>query len=178
MAEISPPRQGVRQAGPDHVPDLGLLGEGGGDGGVGDEGQVVPKDGAADNGAHGAGHGQQHGQNRHNGAVGGAAGRGDEGAGDEGDQRQKVGAEVQRGHEPGEALDQAALPQLLRQDARQQEREDDDAEGVVFNTVHHGGLKFRLAPGQQKSHAQRGKARHAEQHQGDLSRNGHYHHDG
>ena len=61
-----------------------------------------------------------------------------------------------------------ALAQLLGEDAGQQEREDNDAQGIVLQARDHRLLKFLLVLGKQEGCAYTGEARHAEQDQRDL----------
>ena len=177
--------QRIRQTGAHDVAHFRVLRERGGDGRVGNGGEVIAEDRAADDGAdHDGGirtdgrrDGQQHRQHGDDGTVGRAAGRRDQQADEKRHQRQEARAQAELHHKPGQALNEAALAQLLRQDAGQQEREDNDTQRVVFQAVHDRLFKFLFVFCQQECHTQSGETCHAEQHQGHFLHRGDHDHE-
>ena len=121
--------------------------------------------------------GQQHRQHGDDGTVGRAAGRRDQQADEKRHQRQEARAQAELHHKPGQALNEAALAQLLRQDAGQQKREDNDTQRVVFQAVHDRLFKFLFVFCQQERHTQSGETCHAEQHQGHFLHRGDHDHE-
>lgn len=153
--------QGIGKTGHHAVSDLCLIGQSGDNGRIGNGSQIVAEIGAGDDGAHDQGgvaaqayrEGEHDGRHGADGAAAGAAGGGDQDRRQEDDNGDEAYVEVHFRRQPEQAVDQAALPQDLGKNARQEEGQYDGGKQGITDGIHAHVVEFFLVFTQDKADA-------------------------